>query len=224
MKNNRKAATEYYVSFLTDIFGDVKTAEWHRENFLDRLSDNQFGRLMQNMLDGKEFISLIVPNLNSKVRIDIERNKALAKKMGVELFQQLRITDQVTGVTFITPKKYLVCLLPIRRQAQTLEKKISVPDDNRHINETTGQATGVSKGSSVSFPELQVLYAQGFDKAIIEMIKFRGGDTKAFQAMNKVVNDTGHVSLNQLSRMGTEVKATTSLRTYFRAMHLEPTL
>lgn len=224
MKSNRKAATDYYVDFLTGIFGDVKTAEWHRENFLDRLSDEQFDAQMKRQLSGEDFISLIVPNLDSKVRISVERNMAQAKKMGIEFFQHLRITDQVSGVTFITPKKYLVCLLPIRRQAQTLEKKISIPDDNRHIDESTGQATGVSKGSSVSFPELQVLYAQGFDKAIVEMIKFRGGDTKAFQAMNKVVNDTGHVSLNQLSRMGTEVKATTSLRTYFRAMHLEPTL
>lgn len=222
--SNRKAATAFYVEFLTDFFGNEKPALWHKEHFMDKLTDNQFAQLMDRMEAGNEFMPVLVPNLDSEVSVNVERNIALGKKLGVEFFHHLRLTDQVTGAVYETPRKYLVCLLPIRRQAQTLEKKASIPDDNRHINEMTGQATGVSKGSSVSFPELQVLHAQGFNDAILEMIKFRGGDTVAFQAMDKIVTNTGSVSLNQLSKLGTEVKATTTLRTYFRCMHLEPIL
>lgn len=220
----RKKATDFYEDLVFRILDNREAAKWHRANFFDRLTDDQFDRLMDDYEAERDYMPIVVPNL-ANYSLNADRNVKLAKdEFDYDFFQQLRIIDQVTGRAFVTNKKHMVIKGVVRRQAQTLEKKMSIPDDNRHVDELTGQPTGPSKGSSVSFPELQVLYAQGFESSILELIKYRGGDVTAFQAMNKLVADTGEVSLNMLSRLGTRVKSTQTLGAYLRAMHLQHNL
>jgi hypothetical protein len=115
--------------------------------------------------------------------------------------------------------------LPLKRQAQFLIKKISIPEDNRSIDTFTGQPTGKSKGSKISWPELQILAALGgFDDTITEFFKMRGGDLQAFNAMNNMIANTGGVSLNAISALGTKVTAVRSLSTLLTSMHLTNTL
>ncbi|WP_201285368.1 hypothetical protein, partial [Klebsiella pneumoniae] len=90
---------------------------------------------------------------------------------------------------------YLVIDVPLRRQVQLLQSKATIPENNKHIDDLSGQSTGPSKGSKISFPELQVLFAQGLDSTITELIQFRGGDAKAFNAMNRAIIENGGVSI-----------------------------
>jgi hypothetical protein len=116
-----------------------------------------------------------------------------------------------------------VTLQPLRRQAQLLVKKISIPEDNKSINDLTGQpsSTGKSRGSKISYPETQIMAALNLDNSLIEMLKYRGGDQKGFIAMNKSISQTGGVSLDALSKLGTRVKSTDTLRTFLTCMHFE---
>ena len=104
-------------------------------------------------------------------------------------------------------------------------KKISIPEDNRSIDTFTGQPTGKSKGSKISWPELPILAALGgFDDTISEFFKFRGGDLQGFNAMNNMIASTGGVSLNAVNSLGTKVKAVQSLSTLLTSMHLTNSL
>lgn len=220
---NRKAAVDFYVDVLTDMLGSREQALWHKENLLDPMSDEEFDSLMAKYASGEEIAPIIVPNMTN-VKLKMERNLAVAKKHGIAIFQRIEMTDAVTGVTFITPKEYMVVDMPVRLQVEQLDKKIKIPEDNKHVDERTGQPTGPSKGSSVSFPELQVMSAQGFNAAIKELLRWRGGDEIGFQAMNRQIVDNGTVRLETLARLPTKVKSTETLGAYLMAAHLDNNL
>jgi hypothetical protein len=65
------------------------------------------------------------------------------------------------------------------------------------------------------------LYSQGFDKAILEMIKYRGGDIKLMNEMDKRIRDTGGVRMESLKGVGGRVKSTTTLSALLKGMHLD---
>ena len=215
---DRKAATQFILKHVEALFPGSKNKAIYQARF-EKMSDRQFDEFMQRLKSGEEVLSLIAPNLFEK-KLTIENNFKVAKEIGHEFFQRLRLTDHITGKTYITPLKYLVIDLPLRRQQQMLVKKISIPEDNRHIDELSGQPTGPSKGARISFPELQILFAQNMDKSLTELIKLRGGDEKAFRAMNNAVIETGGVSIDRIVAAGTKVKSTQTLATLLRAMHL----
>lgn len=73
----------------------------------------------------------------------------------------------------------------------------------------------------MSFPEILVLYAQGFDKAILELIKFRGGDVKLMNEMDKRIRDTGGVTMDSLPTGRSRVKSTLTLSALLKGMHFE---
>jgi len=133
-------------------------------------------------------------------------------------------TDPTTGMTFLTNEEYLIGWAPLRRQQQMLLKKISIPDSNLHVDELTGQPAGPSKGSKLSFPEIQGLFAQGQDRSIEELIKFRGGDAKAYRAMSRSILETGRASQDAIKVNPTRVKANESLEILLKTMHLDTKL
>lgn len=219
---NRKAATDMILRYIDKILPGSPNTEFYRTS-LAAMSDKQFGDFINRLDSGEETLTINVPNLG-KYKLDLQRNLAIAKELGHEFFEHLLLTDPTTGQLYQTPVKYLVIDLPLRRQVQLLESKSTIPENNKHIDELSGQSTGPSKGSKISFPELQVLFAQGLDSTITELIKFRGGDSKAFNAMNRSIIDTGTVNLEYLSQFGTKVKSVTTLSVLLKTIHLDNTL
>lgn len=220
--SNRKAATKELLKYIDKLLPGGENVKIYEEQ-LAKLTDAQFDAYMTKLESGEETLFLVAPNL-SKNRLSVDRNLEIAKELNHNFFERLWLTDPHTGTTYLTPVPYLVVDLPLRRQAQLLNKKISIPDNNSHIDEMTGQATGPSKGSKLSFPELQTLYAQGLDRTIEELIKFRGGDTEAFRQMNAEMIDKGSVSLDALIDKGTRVKSTETLNILLKAMHFDNNL
>lgn len=218
---NRKAAMEV-LKHLDRFIPGSPNYEVMRQR-LDALTDAEFDAYMEKLGSGEEILPLYEPNF-SENKITIERNFEIAKELGHEFFQRLWMTDPTTGQVFLTPERYLVIDLPIRRQQQMLIKKISVPEDNMHVDDLTGQPSGPSKGSKVSFPELQVLFAQGLDQSIEELIKFRGGDNKAYRAMYRDIVQTGAAKQEPIRKAGTRVRSTETLSILLKAMHLSNTL
>lgn len=219
--STRQEATEE-ILYLIDRFGAGPGNREAYEEYLGRMSDKEFEAYIERLENEEETLALWSPNLTEH-KLSLERNMEIAEELGHEFFHHLRLTDQDTGKITITPIKHMVTDQMLRRQAQMLYKKKNIPDHNKSVDERSGQATGDSKGASISYPELMVNAAKGgLDNMLIEMIKGRGGDVNMFNAMNRSIHDTGGASLEAIrSRGPTTVKANDTLEVFFKAMMLD---
>lgn len=224
---NRAKATAFILNFIGKIDpSDTQNVELMRTQ-LESMSDEQFEQYMTllrkpkdgNVVQGRQTLTYYAPNL-SKTKIKLNRNLEIAEELGHSFFERLWITDPQTGETYLTPNQHLVMDLPVRRQAQIHEKKASIPLHANSVDELSGQVTGDSKGSKISFPELQAQVSQQLDNTIIEEIKIRGGDQKAYQEFEKRMIETGSCSQNDLLDMGTRAKSTDTASTLLKGMHL----
>lgn len=218
---NRKPTEELLLNYINKIAGK-DNYNLYKELF-NKLSDKEFDTLMSNLRDNKTTLSIIVPN-GSKTNISIENNYKIAKELGYNFFQHLEIEGDPDIPNYTTPNKYIVLKLPIKRLAQLLSKKISIPEDNKTLDLLTGQVTGKSKGSKLTFPEVQVLNGLGLKDTIKELVKLRGGDIGSMNAMNMMIYKTGVVDINSTERFSTEVESTKTLRNYFLGMQINTTL
>lgn len=214
---NRAAAEKIILDGIGKIDPSGRNTVRTRELFKE-MTDAQFAAYINSVADGADYVSINYENLKDSP-ITVRNNLEVAEELGCELFHHLVLTDASTGRVYVTPHKYPVLPVPIRRQIQMLKKKISIPEDNRHIDELTNQVTNDSKGSSLSFPELLVLYSRDLNSSITEMIKFRGGDKVGMEEMERSIRETGGANLRVLSQLGTRAKATETLKTMLLGMH-----
>jgi hypothetical protein len=222
MPGHRKQAEQYCLAYIEKMLPGGTNANIYKNKFAS-MSDEEFERFIEDLESGKTRLSVVVPNF-SHVRIDLERNFAVAKELGHEFFHHILMPAKGGVPAYLTPIKYLVVDLPMRRQAQTLEKKISIPEDNLCVDDMTGQPTGRSKGSKISYPEVQIMAAKGLDLCIEELMKYRGGDEKGFAAMNAMILRTGAVSLKAIAPFASGVKSVQALKAFLAAMQLKSTL
>lgn len=216
----RELAEKEILYFIERILPDGENVKIYKDLFA-RTSDLEFDSWMERLANGEEILAIFKPNLLG-AKIDLTRNIEVAEELGFPLFQHLYLTDQDTGMVRKTPAKYLIGMVPFRRQAQTLESKMSVPDNDNVVDQLTGQATGVSKGSRMSYPEIQVNLSKGLDKMLLELVKFRAGDAKSYAAMNKSIYETGSVSLDSvMANVPSTVKASESLSVILKAMMIQ---
>jgi hypothetical protein len=222
MTPNRQIAQNFIIEQIGKLAPGGKNKQIYVELF-DEMSDEAFDKFMTDLESGESRLAVIVPNFGQE-GVSTERNLELAKELGHEFFQRVWIEGTGDMPTYLTPIPYLVVDLPVRRQAQVLIKKISIPEDNKVIDDFTGQPTGRSKGSKMSFPETQVMAAMGLDNCLIEFLKFRGGDIKGFDAMNDSISKTGGVSMMAIKGLAGGVESTMTLKAYLTAMHISSSL
>ena len=222
MPKNRKKAEEFILQFCKDIEPTGYNVEQYKKIFKD-ITDQEFDDYMVGIRDGTKYLVLFRPMFKAK-GITVENNLKVGEKYGLKFFEKLRFTESETDPDFTSSIEYLVIDLPYRRQSQTLEKKISLPDNNKVIDQSTFQPTGASKGAKVSFPELQVLIGMGLDNSISELIRYRGGDKGGFSAYNSMMLRYGSVNLKTLSNYSTGVESTKTLKSYLLGMHIKQNL
>ena len=224
---SRKKATEYILKWVNELIPNSKSAKVYAE-FLKELTDAGFKQFMDSIEANGGYLPLVLPNFNES-KLSVERNLKIAKALGIEFFQHLTLTDQSTGLTYKTAKKYLVFDIITRRQAQHVTSKMSVAKGNQSRDDLTAQAAGSpasggSKAASLSFPEMHVLKSLGLDSTIIELIKLRGGDQEAYNAYVRQTVATGGANLDAIMELDTKVKATETLRIYLQGEHLDNNL
>lgn len=223
MAGNRKKAE---ASILADIDalapGGNPNVQMYKDMFAN-MSDKEFDTFMVGLEDGTNILAFVTPNLEKKFRLSVKRNFALAKLWGHEFFERIWLTSGDDRPPYLSNEKYLLIDWQLRRQAQLLTKKVSIPE-GRSVDDFSGQPTGKSKGSKISFPELGVLASMKLDYSITEMLKARGGDEKSMNAMNKFIHQTGGASQAAMEPYGGTVKSTEVLYAYLTAMHLRNTL
>lgn len=221
MAGKRKEAEDFILKYIEKLAD--KTNRGYYEKLFASMSDKDFDLFMTKLEEGSIDLVMIEPNFNGSEN-PIEKNLALAKELGHNFFQRIWMTDEIGTPPYLSNIPYLVIDLPVRRQAQLLDKKVSIPEDNRSVDDLTGQPTGKSKGSRISYPETNILAAMDLNYTLIELLKFRGGDRQAFNTMNKEISNTGAVSLDAIYDPNTSVRSTKTLSALLKGMHLDNTL
>lgn len=220
--SNRKAATDWLVKLIAEIVPNSPNAE-RTQRELDSLTDVEFEQLMVEFEQGTDWPSVVVPN-GASYDVDTERNLAIGERIGVKFFERIWVTDQATGLEVLSNNPALIMDEPARRQKQHLVDKSSIAKNNRHVDELTGQPVGDSKGSAISNPQALILRSRGLDVTLLELMRVRGGDQKAFNYSNRAIWERGDVSLSEIDRLGSRTKSVETLRTFLTAQHLENNL
>lgn len=225
---NREAFIKTAVKYLSQIDpGNPSVAII--EQSLRSMSKSQFESYIEMLRNGvsekpdldkpRELLPIVLRDGRTS-KITIKGNFALAEKWGHNFFEKVWMVDQASGVRYLTNQPYAIMFLPVVRQAQTLEKKIAVADGTTRLDSRTGQISDTAKGASLSSPELQTLLSQGRVAVASELMKFRGGDDKAYRKMAKDLTDTGtfyQASYNDPTR----AKSADVTSIYLKAMHLD---
>ncbi|MCK9234775.1 MAG: hypothetical protein M0R77_00510 [Gammaproteobacteria bacterium] len=221
MAGNRKAFETQVLADCERVDPGGNTAEYYRVAF-SQMSDSDIDAFVNRLITGEE--SLVVFRENGKEpTITRDEKIDIAEEWGIALRERIWIDDG-QNPKYLSNKKYLILQLPIRRQAQILDDKKTLPKHSNTIDEITGQATGESKGSTLSNVEAQVILGYDLEKSLLEFMKVRGGDILAFRAMNKSIDATGGASIEALMKIGSEAESVATLRSYLYGMHLNNTL
>lgn len=214
---NRKAAESYILDNLKALKANDTTIKLYVDKF-KKMTNAEFEEFM-----GTDYLPIIEP-VGSASKISVENNFAVAKKIGYDFFQHLRISATADTPEYITPNKYLIFRLPIKRAAQTLDKKKSIPDDTHSIDIMTGQVTTSSKASKLTMPEIQILVGLGLKATMVEFMKTRGGDLGEATALDNLIYRDGMVTQAALAEYQTGVVSTKVLKQFFLGMHIRSTL
>lgn len=219
---NRKNAEKTILQYVLEIEPTGYNVEQYTRIFKS-MSDKVFHDYMKDLRAGTKKLVLFKPLYKAK-GITVENNLKVAEKYGLKFFERLHYSGNPKEPDHLTPIEYMVIDLPWRKQSQTWAKKTSVPDNNKTIDQLTFQPTEASKGSKVSFPELQVMIGMGLDASIRELTQTRGGDRGGFAAYNALFMRYGNANLKTLEQFSTGVESTKTLKTYLACMHITSTL
>ena len=221
MANKRKEVEAFIIKYITKLLPSVDNANIYKRLFAG-MTDGDFDKFIDDLDSSRVHLCMMAPN-SLTAKLSVENNLEIAKELGHNFFERLWIGASGDTPEHLTAVEHLVIDLPLRRNAQTLVKKISVPGDNKTVDAMTGQPTGSSKGAKISYTELQLCAGMGLDNTMVELIKYRGGDSGGKLAYETMLSKTGHTNLQTLSRYATGVVSTQTLKTYLYAMNLKPT-
>lgn len=217
-KTNRKAAEATLYRLLEEYCPGNPNVGIYKDLF-SKMSDKQFDDFVVKIEEGKSIIAYIEANLTKGPRLSVKSNLKFIRKLGGEPFQKIWMKNS-DGSRTLSNFAYLVIPLPVRRQAQHLVKKVSIPQHNRTIDEFTGQPTGDSKGSKISYPEIGVLQSLGLTETLDEFLVYRGGDIKGFSAMNSTIIDTGSVNTDEIDARRSGVESVKTFSVLLKGAHI----
>lgn len=223
-KRNRKQAEAFILEYINKIDPSGENGRVTSE-LMSSMDDEKFDEWMHKFSKGKDRPIIITPNFSETIKLDVKRNLAIGRELGHDFFKRIWINSSDPNMpSYLSSVKYMIMELPFKRQAQVLKKGLAVAQDSKSIDQVSGQASGNSSVSRISYPELQVIAGMGLDYTAIELIKFRGGDIKGFNAMNTVINKDGKVSMMAIKNLSSGVESVKALYSYLTAMHLKNTL
>lgn len=187
------------------------------------MSDDEFKAFIHRLSTEEETLMIVSPN-HEDDGLSLENNLKVGDSINHDFFTRVLISGKNNLPDHLTPVKYMVVDMPVRRLSQTSDKKIKVPKSNKVVDALTGQVTGESKGAALSGPEVQVLAAMNLESTLIEAMKYRGGDIKGRNAFTNMLAKTGSANLKTLERYASGVESTATLKTYLTAAHLQNSL
>lgn len=191
--------------------------------YLNGLSDKEFDDLMHKYLSGEAFPFIMTQIGKKEYALDNDTLIKAAETLGHNFNKHVQMVNP-DGSKEVTNAKVFVIDLPIRVQAQLIAKKVAIPKNNNSIDYYTGQATGASKGSRISYPEIMYLLSMGLTRTVEECMTFRGGSEKGMNLIEQSISQIGEVSADAIKPYIGQVGATNMLHQYFYAMGLDDNL
>jgi hypothetical protein len=213
---------EYIANFVESILPGGGNKEMY-EKLFSSMNDKDFKSYMDKVAE-RGYLDIIVPNLTEH-KLSTERNISIARKLGHEFFERVwRKETDPDKPSHLSNVKYMIIKLPVRRQSQHSIKGISTAEDNKRLDQLSGQPTGDSKAAKISYPEAQLLNGMNFPVSLVELLKVRGGDIGMFNGMKSMASKTGVISMASIADRATGVESTKSLHTFLTCAHLRNTL
>lgn len=192
MDAKRKAAEEAVLNAMKILDKSGKNVRQYEKMFAG-MSDKDFYDYVSNIEKGEDVLAFYSSNMTDKLKL--EDLMQIAKDMGVELFERIRIYDVATETYYLTPYKCCVLEVPTRPMSQFVMHKLSVPEGDSHIDVLSGQVVQDDKAASISQVETQTMHARGLKFTIMELLKSRGGDVVAFSKYKRELEEGGHTSV-----------------------------
>lgn len=217
MTPKRKKVQDFILAHIKMLDPDGDNAVRYTK-FFEALTDAQFDDYMKDLKDNRDQIYIFVPPLKTVLKMEniLKVNDAL----GMDLFERVWLKDTATGNTYLTPQKYLILELPIRRFRQYLQHKLSVPDDDKKIDLLSGQVVKPDKAASLSYVEMQTLAARDLHHTIAELAKYRGGDIHAYADFRRQLEENGTANVS-LDGTGSMARSTVILDVFLSGMHID---
>jgi hypothetical protein len=153
--------------------------------------------------------------------VDLEQALAVGEKLGINFFQQIWLVDPATGVEYLTPEKYLILTLPVRRQSQHLTKGLSVSENANYTDTLTGAATGASKSTQISLPEIVNLNSLGMHHMLDELTNIMGGNEAGIRFAKRQLIENGEYTLSDAHELDTRPTVVDTLSDFFKGMHFQ---
>lgn len=208
------------------VVGRVVSGNYNLERykrFFDKATDEEFEAYMKGLDEGRYIIDIEAPVLSTEAKLDLDNLLDVAKDIGCEIFERI-VYYTKSGKPYMTPDKKAILMVPIRRQAQTMEAGVSVPSEEEITDDLTGQPVGDSRGASFTYPEFQNMAAWGLPNCIRELVGVRGGDRSGYRAMRDDLADTGQVSLDAIESRRHGRQAIQTLSILFNMAMMKNTL
>lgn len=222
MAGNRKAFEASVLKLMARVTKGGRNRKIYEDLFA-QMSDDDIEKMVVSLEEGNP-LPVYVSNWDEKEMLSFREVQVLAKEYGVALETQLIITDQDTGLEFITPETYFVGVTEIRKQRQMLVKKFGAAKDDVKVDDLTGQVIGDSRGTGISNPEIQVLQTLGLTTTPKELYDVKGGDLGALDVYRKELMETGRTSTIGALKRGTGVKSLQVAHFLLRARHIDNNL
>lgn len=220
--SKRKETEAFILEHLGMMTKSRHTVDLYKQRFA-QMSDKDFAVFIDNLKNKRELLVVYDPNF-SEDGLDVEKNLAIAKKLGHDFFQRLVYESDGVLPGHVTPVKFMVLDLPTRRASQSIVKKAKVPPNNKVVDILTGQVTGASKGAKLSMPEIQYCRAMGLMNTLEETLKYRGGDIKGGNAYRAMIAKYGTANLTALRPYASGVESTKTLKAFLTGAHLKNNL
>lgn len=219
MQEKRKAVENFIIKLMKTADPSAFNVKYYRDLFA-KLDDKMFDQWMDRFKAKKTKLYFYAPNM--KVFPNLGNIMKAAELTGSKYFERLKLWDEATKRYYYTPHTHLVLKLPVRRLKQYLMGKISIPENDRVLNNLTGQVSRPDKGSSMSLTEAQTLDSKGLHKCLTELTNIRGGNIEAYDSLRSELIETGRASFGDLDS-GT-IRSAQSANNFLKAMHLDNNL
>lgn len=223
---NRKKAEDYLLTFMGKLTKGKGNVGIYSKLF-GNMTDVQFKEFVDKLdlgLKQNQGVPIWVSNYDTKERLVFDHIVELAAEYGLDLEQQLIMTDEDTGIEFVTPHKCYTGIAEVRKQRQMLIKKFGGGKDDNTIDDLTGQVVGESRGSSISAPEAHVLLTLKLPLTLQEQFDIKGGDLKALDSYRNDLITTGTTTVSGSLKRGSGVKSLKTLNYLLHGRMIDSTL
>jgi len=200
-----KAFILAYIKDLDDLYTLDGSNYKYWKKIFDKMDLKKFTALMKDVRDGKTVIYGYTPHGKCPSQKSIYD---MLDKHGINIMHHIVLTDNTTGIEYITPEKYPVLRTMYRRLEQYAAKKISISKGDRRVDSMTGQV--LDRAAGITHPEMAGIGFKNLPLVSKELM-VRGGNTAAYQGeFKQQLESEGMTKVNELdpSNVNRTVKMT----------------